>query len=365
MVLNRQTVRLMDIGIPLERKPREGRIALTPEACMRLVAAGHSVRVERDAGRQSGYPDTDYVHAGCIISNNNNELYEQSKVIVKVKEPIEPDLERLQSQHTLFCYLHLAPLPQLTEALLARRLTALAFETLRVDGQLPLLAPMSAVAGRLAVQMGMHYLEQAQGGAGVLLGGVAGTPPGQVMVLGAGVAGSHAAIRAAALGAGVLVFDRSAEALARLQTECPAIRAALADPALIMAALPATDLVIGAVLLPGATAPRVLTRAMLRLLPPERVLVDISIDQGGCIEGIRATDWNTPAYVEDGHTFVAVTNMPGAVPRTSAQALSRAILPWVLELAAGRLDSSPVLQSALAVRNGEIMAPELKLSRAS
>lgn len=349
----------MDIGIPLERKPREGRIALTPEACASLVQAGHTVRVEHDAGRKSGYPDRDYRGVGCLISSNNNELYEQSNVVVKVKEPVAPDLERLGSQHTLFCYLHLAPAPELTAALVARGLTALAFETLTVDGHLPLLAPMSAVAGRLAVQLGMHYLEQEQGGAGVLLGGIAGTPPGRVLVLGAGVAGSHAALRAAALGAEVHVFDRSPQALARLQQECPAIQVALAEPGLITAALGQTDLVVGAVLLPGAAAPRVLTRAMLEQLPPERVLVDISIDQGGCIEGIRPTDWNAPAYTENGHTFVAVTNMPGAVPRTSTQALSRAVLPWVLELAAGRLELSPALRSALAVRAGVVVAPEL------
>jgi len=354
----------MDIGIPLERKPREGRVVLTPEACAELVAAGHTVRVEHDAGRQSGYADRDYLKSGCIISLNNNELYEQSKIIVKVKEPIAPDLERLQGHHVLFCFLHLAPAPRLQAALLEKRLTALAFETLSQNGRLPLLAPMSAIAGRLGVQLGMHYLEQEQGGAGVLLGGVAGTPPGRVLVLGAGVAGSHAAIMATALGAEVWVYDHSPQALARLQGECPAIRL-LASAELLEEALTGTDLVIGAVLMPGAAAPRLLTRAMLRLLPEERVLVDISIDQGGCIEGIWATDWNKPAYAEDGHVFVAVSNLPGAVPRTSTQALSREVLPWVQELAAGHLDSNPVLQSALALRDGKIVAPELKERQAS
>lgn len=355
----------MDIGIPRERKLLEGRVALTPEACAALVAAGHRVYVEHQAGLLSGYPDQDFIDSGCSISINNKYLYSVSKVIVKVKEPVDEDLAHLQSHHLLFCYLHLAPAPGLLAALLAKGLTALAFETLRVDGRLPLLAPMSAVAGRLAVQLGMRFLEQPQGGAGVLLSGVGGTTPGRVVVLGAGVAGGHAATLAAALGASVLVFDRAPAALEALQRQVPSIQVAVAESAEIEAALAEADLVVGAVLLPGAAAPRVVTRAMLKRLRPGRVVVDISIDQGGCIEGIRPTDWQTPAYVEDGHVFVAVTNMPGAVPRTSTQALSQAILPWVLALAAGQLDTNAALQSALAVRSGKIMAPELKALQAS
>jgi alanine dehydrogenase len=355
----------MDIGIPRERKPREGRVALTPDACTELVQLGHQVWVERDAGRKSGYQDQDYVRSGCSIALNNNDLYDKSKVIVKVKEPIDHDLERLTSHHVLFCYLHLAAAPALLTTLLERGLTAYAFETLAVDGRLPLLAPMSAVAGRLAVQLGCHYLEQTHGGAGILLGGVAGTQPGNVLVLGAGVAGGNAAALALAMGAQVQVCDRSDEALAALRRKLPGITTFKATPNAIEDALSHADLVVGAVLLPGAAAPRVISKAMLQKLKPERVVVDVAIDQGGCIEGIRATDWNAPAYVEAGHTFVAVTNLPGAVPRTATQALSRAILPWVEALAGDRPEANPALHTALAVRAGQIIAPALKTLRAS
>lgn len=355
----------MEIGIPRERKAREGRVALTPEACAALVAAGHRVVVEQEAGTLSGYNDDDYIDSGCEIAPDNRDLYASCQLVVKVKEPVAVDLEHLRPDHLLFCYLHLAAEPALLQHLLHIGLAAYAFETLAADGRLPLLAPMSAVAGKLAVQLGMRFLEQGQGGAGVLLGGVGGTAPGRVVVIGAGVAGGHAAQVAVAVGAEVWVFDRSEVALQRLARELPGIMPALADPAAITEALKRADLLIGAVLLPGAAAPRVVSRDMLRHLPPGRVVVDISIDQGGCIEGIRPTDWEHPSYTEGGRTFVAVTNMPGAVPRTSTQALSQAILPYVLELASGAMGPASALPTALAVQAGQLIHPALKTLQVS
>lgn len=349
----------MDIGIPRERKIQEGRVALTPVACRSLLADGQRVRVEQGAGLASGYSDADYQQAGCEIVSDNSALYERSQLIVKVKEPIAEDLAQLRPHHTLFCYLHLAAEPALLSHLLDIGLKAYAFETLMVDGRLPLLAPMSMVAGRLAIQLGMHYLERAQGGAGVLLGGVTGTPAGRVVVLGAGVAGGHAALRAAALGAEVVVFDRTPAALTRLQAEDARLQTHLVDPDHIVSALESADLLVGAVLLPGATAPRVVSSDMLAYLPAGRVVVDIAIDQGGCIEGMRATSWAQPAYQDAaGHILIGVTNLPGAVPRTSSQALSQAILPYVQALASGQgLQDS--LASALALEAGQRRHPAL------
>lgn len=352
-------VSFLAIGIPRERKALEGRVVLTPAAVTDLVGAGHSVHVEHGAGLHSGYADADYLAAGARIQPDGPALYAAARLVVKVKEPVAEELPWLRPDHVLFCFLHLAAYPALTRELLRCRLTAYAFETLMLDGRLPLLAPMSRIAGRLAVQLGMHYLEQPQGGAGILLGGIEGSSRGRVLILGAGNAGRAAAELAVALGAEVEVLDRVPAALVALKREWPVIETGQVHDEVLLAALARADLVVGAVLLPGAEAPRVVTRAMLQRLRPGRVLVDIAIDQGGCIEGIRATDWKSPAYQENGHIFIGVTNLPGAVPRTATEALSAVVLPRVKELAGGRTDSAG-WDSALALSAGEIRHPALR-----
>ncbi len=349
----------MKIGIPRERKPLEGRIALTPPAVRELVTDGHEVRIEQGAGIKAGFSDDDFAGMGAVLVESPAEIY-ACDLVVKVKEPQPEEFALLRPGLMLFCYLHLAACPDVLQQLLKQQVTAFAFETLTVGGRLPLLAPMSAIAGRIAVQIGMHCLQQPEGGAGLLLGGVMNTPPGKVVVLGAGVAGSHAAIMALALGAEVWVLDTSEAALENLHSQHRAINALRYDERALSMLLPETDLLIGAVLLPGAEAPRLVSRRMLAMMPRGRIVVDIAIDQGGCIEGIRATDWRDPVYWEEGLGFAAVTNMPGAVPRTSAQALSRAILPHVRFLAARDWRIDRIFHSALATENGQIRHPALK-----
>lgn len=341
------------IGIPRERKALEGRVVLAPSAVADLVGAGFAVHIEHEAGLLSGYPDADYTAVGARIEPHGEALYAVAQVIVKVKEPVAEELAWLRPDHRLFCFLHLAAYPELTQKLLDIGLTAYAFETLLVEGRLPLLAPMSQIAGRLAIQLGMRYLEQPQGGAGVLLGGIPGTSCSRVLVLGAGNAGRAAAQLAVAIGADVQVLDRVPAALESLRQQCPQIQTDLVSAATLRHALQHADLLVGAVLLPGAEAPRVVTRTLLENLRPGRVVVDIAIDQGGCIEGIRATDWKAPAYFERDRIFIAVTNMPGAVPRTATEALSAVVLPWVQELASGQALSA-CWNSALALSGGQI-----------
>lgn len=344
------------IGIPRERKALEGRVVLTPAAVQALVRAGHAVHVETAAGVLSGYSDDDYRAAGAQIAGSGAELYARATLIVKVKEPLPEEWPWLRPDHQLFCFLHLAADPVLTRSLLDTELTAYAFETLEIDGRLPLLAPMSQIAGRLAVQLGMHYLEQPQGGAGILLGGITGSSPGRVLVLGAGNAGRAAAQLAHALGAEVEVLERLP---ALLDALAPIAETGLVSLARLRLALARADLVVGAVLLPGAEAPRVISRELLACLCPGRVVVDIAIDQGGCVEGIRPTSWREPAYRENGLTFIGVTNLPGAVPRTATEALSAVVLPRVLELAAGDTQA-PWWASALALSAGRIRHAALR-----
>jgi alanine dehydrogenase len=357
--LSRNPAPSLVIGIPRERKALEGRVVLTPAAVAELVRAGHTVHVEHDAGLQSGYDDAGYAAAGACMQPHGAALYAAAQLIVKVKEPVAEELAWLRADHVLFCFLHLAACPALTHELLRRRLTAYAFETLMQDGRLPLLAPMSRIAGRLAVQLGMHYLEQPQGGAGILLGGIAGSGRGRVLVLGAGNAGRAAVEMALALGAEVEVLDRMPAALEALRREWPSVQTGEVSEAALQAAIARADLLVGAVLLPGAEAPRVVTRALLESLRPGRVVVDIAIDQGGCIEGLRATDWKAPAYLENGHTYIGVTNLPGAVPRTATEALSAVVLPRVMELAAGQTGTT-IWESALALSAGERRHPALR-----
>ncbi|MHC9086244.1 alanine dehydrogenase [Luteimonas sp. RIT-PG2_3] len=356
----------MRIGIPKETKPLEGRVALVPAAAGDLVRRGHEVWLQHDAGAKSGFADDDYTRLGVRIASDATELYARGELIVKVKEPIEGDLALLREDHLLFCYLHLAPLPQLTRRLVDIGLTAIAFETVELDsGELPLLAPMSIIAGKIAVQVGTHYLHQPLGGKGVLLGGLASTARGKVVVFGAGAAGGNAAALAAASGAGVVVFETRGdrrEAMVRLGHNVTALHPYDDDVARECAD---ADLVIGAVLVTGAVAPHVLSRKVIRGMEDGSVLVDIAIDQGGCFETSRATSWQEPTYVEEGVTHFCVTNMPGAVPRTSSQAICAAILPWVDLIAVGRWREHPAMRRGLNVEAGRVVHPALLASGAN
>jgi alanine dehydrogenase len=356
------------IGIPSETKPLEGRIALTPGAVAELIQQGLCVWVQSGAGRLSGYEDVAYQQAGAKLAADAAELYQRAQLIVKVKEPIAGDLQHLRAHHILFCYLHLAAEPTLNQQLQQIGLTALAFETLSEGGQLPLLAPMSAIAGRLAVQMGCQLLMRQAGGKGLLLGGVPGAELGQVVVIGAGMAGWHAAQTAYQLGAQVTVFDKSAAALRRAAGLGQQLKTLFAEPQAISSALSQADLVIGAVLTPGAKADWVVTRQMLKSMTPRSVLVDISIDQGGCFETSRPTNLLEPTYIEEDMIHLCVTNLPGSVPRTSTQVLSGHLLPYVLQLVRSdyrqhpvRSDyrQHPVLRSAINIDHGKVVHPAL------
>lgn len=347
----------MRIGIPKEIKPLEGRVALVPEAAGELVRAGHEVAVQAGAGEQSGYPDSAYLAQGVTILPDAAAVYENGKLIVKVKEPIAAEYEMLRPEHVLFSYLHLAAVPELARVLMQKGLTAVAFETVEVRGQLPLLAPMSDIAGRLAVQIGAHLLHAPQGGRGLLLGGLPGTERGRVLVLGAGEAGGAAVAAAAALGAEVTVFARSRDSLARMRALGANVTALYSSHGAIAEAVHGADLLIGAVLIPGARTPHLVSRAMVRSMRPGTVIVDISVDQGGCVETIRATDYRQPTYVDEGVIHFGVTNMPGAVPRTSSQALSGAIAPYVARLAEPGWERDGALLAGVNVRAGQIAHP--------
>lgn len=350
----------MHIGVPREIKPLEGRVGLIPAACSGLVSAGHAVCIESGAGVQSGYSDEAYRAAGAQIAASAAELYEQGELIVKVKEPLEGDLRYLRSDHILFSYLHLAANPALTRNLCSIGLTALAFETVQLaSGELPLLAPMSDIAGRLSVQLGAHLLHQPQGGKGLLLGGLAGAERGRVTVIGGGTAGGNAVRMAAALGAGVTVFDRKRSKLEAMRELGDNVTALYPYPESIEQAVLEADLVIGAVLIPGARAPHVVSAGQIKRMQVGSVVVDISVDQGGCIETTRPTDYRSPTYQVDGVVHLAVTNLPGAVPRSASQALSAALIPRLLILADGGLAGNSELQHGLNVQAGEVCHPAL------
>ena len=350
----------MRIGIPREIKTLEGRVGLTPLACSEVVGAGHAVYVESGAGLLSGYSDEDFAAVGVTVVPDAAALYERAELVVKVKEPLEGDLAHLRADHRLFCYLHLAAEPALGERLREIGLTAIAFETVEEHGGLPLLAPMSEIAGRIAVQVGTHYLHQPLGGRGVLLGGVAGTGRGNVVVVGAGHVGATAAGLAAAMGANVTVFDKRVDRLDAVRRVAPNITGLQAYGDLIADRLHHADLVVGAVLVPGRHAQRVITRDMVRGMEPGTVIADVSVDQGGCVETTRATTYADPVYVEEGVQHFCVTNMPGAVPRTSSQALSAVLVPYVLRLASPDWAQDPALTSGVNVQQGEYVHPGVR-----
>lgn len=352
----------MRIGVPREIKTLEGRVALVPAAAGDLVKRGHEVWLEHDAGVRSGFDDQAYRALGVQIAADAAELYARGQLIVKVKEPVQGDLQHLRADHLLFCYLHLAAEPALTRALRDIGLTAIAFETVELaDGELPLLAPMSVIAGKIGVQVGTHLLHQPMGGKGKLLGGLASTERGKVVVFGAGKAGGAAAGLAAAAGANVTVFEMRQDRMddmMRLGANVTALYPYHDDVAREVAN---ADLVIGAVLVTGARAPHVMSKAMLADMQPGSVLVDIAIDQGGCFETSRPTTWQDPTYVEDGITHFCVTNMPGAVPQTSSQAICAAILPWVAKLASGEgWRQHPALLRGVNIEAGKLLHPALQ-----
>ena len=323
----------MRVGVPKEIKDHEDRVGLVPSSVAELVHHGHEVLVERGAGMGAGLGDDQYTAAGARIVDGAEEVF-QSEMIVKVKEPLAVERKRLRRGQVLFTYLHLAPDRAQTEDLLKSGVTAIAYETVTSPtGTLPLLTPMSEVAGRLAPQVGAHYLERAAGGRGVLLGGVPGVPPAEVVVLGGGVSGTHAATIALGMGATVFVVDRSAEVLRRLAAQFPGLRTIFSTRDALGAILRRADLLVGAVLVPGAAAPKLVTREMVASMKPNSVIVDIAIDQGGCCETSKPTSHSNPTYVEEGVIHYCVTNMPGAVARTSTFALNNATLPFALALA--------------------------------
>jgi alanine dehydrogenase len=325
----------MRVGVPKEIKNHEYRVGLTPGSVAELVSAGHEVIVETKAGTGIDFDDQAYVDAGARIAPDAASTFRDSDMIVKVKEPQAQEIALLEPRHLLFTYLHLAPDRPQTEGLMKSGATCIAYETVTAsDGSLPLLKPMSEVAGRMSIQVGAHYLEKEQGGRGVLLGGVPGVAPARVAILGGGVAGVNAAQMAVGMRADVTIYDISNARLAELDMFFGSqIKTAYASRATIAKAVRKAELVIGAVLVPGAAAPKLVTRDMLKTMKRGSVLVDIAIDQGGCFETSRATTHDNPVYEVDGVIHYCVANMPGAVARTSAFALNNATLPFVLKLA--------------------------------
>lgn len=351
----------MRIGVPKETKTLEGRVALVPAAAGDLVKRGHEVWIEKDAGVKSGFKDEQYTQLGVNIAPDAASLYEKGQLIVKVKEPIAGDLKHLRKDHLLFCYLHLAAEPELTKQLLDIGLTGVAFETVELpNGDLPLLAPMSVIAGKIAVQVGTHLLHQPEGGKGKLLGGLPSTERGKVVVFGAGQAGSASAALAAAGGSNVVVFEMRQDRMEQMMRLGNNVTTLFPYADVVAREVASADLVVGAVLVTGARAPHVLTRDMLKGMQDGSVVVDISIDQGGCFETSRPTTWKEPTYIEEGVTHFCVTNMPGAVPQTSSQAICAAILPWVNKLASGNWRENQALVRGINVEDGKIVHPALQ-----
>ncbi len=324
----------MIIGVPKEVKDQEARVGLLPSGAKALVEAGHQVLVETKAGAGSSLPDSEYHEAGATIAATSTEVWSKADFVIKVKEPQQAEYGFLRPGLTLFTYLHLAPLPELTDRLLAAKVNSVAYETIREkDNSLPLLTPMSEVAGRMAVQVGAQYLEAPMGGRGILLGGVPGVAPANVVILGGGVVGHNAAKMAVGLGAHVTVIDRSLERLRDLDDIYSSQIVTLASNTYtIRESLRLADLVVGAVLIPGAAAPKLVRREMIGIMKKGSVMVDVAIDQGGCFETSHATTHTDPIYFVDGVLHYCVSNMPAAVPHTSTFALNNATFPYLMEL---------------------------------
>src|SRR6266576_3838566 len=348
----------MIIGVPKEIKEQEQRVALLPSAANQLARRGHSVVVEKNAGIGSGYADEDYVKAGAEIVPEAKEVFARADMIVKVKEPREAEFPLLRNGQILFTYLHLAASKPLTEALLKSGVTGVAYETIQVGNKLPLLEPMSEIAGRMSAVMGAYFLAKHNGGSGVLLGGVPGVLPGRVVVLGGGTSGINAARMATGLGADVTILDVDLDRLRFLDLTMSNTRTFFSNEANLHDLMPGCDLLIGAVLVPGEKAPKLITREMLKKMKPGSVLVDISIDQGGCAETSRPTTHLDPVYVEEGVTHYCVANMPAAYARTATQALTNVTYRYVELLADFGLDGAckkqPALIGGINTRDGRL-----------
>ena len=325
----------MKIGTISEIKDNEYRVGLVPGGVKALTAAGHDVRVQDGAGLGSGVRNEEYVSAGAGILDTADEVFEWADMIVKVKEPLAVEVEKLREGQILFTYLHLAPLEDLTKGLLDRGVTGVAYETITgPKGSLPLLMPMSEVAGRMSIQEGAHYLEKAEGGLGMLVGGVPGVPRGKVVIVGGGVVGLNACKMAVGLGASVTVIERSLPRMQYLDDIFEGrITTLMSNPLIIAECVESADLVIGAVLIPGAAAPRLVSREMISSMKPGAVVVDVAVDQGGCFETTKPTTHSDPTFVVDDVVHYCVANMPGAVPRTSTFALTNVTLPYALQIA--------------------------------
>lgn len=351
----------MNIGIVKETKPLEGRVALLPDGCLLLIKQQHAVFIEQGAGQLSGYSDEQYRQIGVTVCSTAEQLYHCCELIVKVKEPTAVDLEHLTDKHTLFCFLHLAANPKLADQLAGKGLTAVAYESVMENKQLPLLKPMSQIAGRLAVQIGSNLLHLQQGGMGLLLGGIDGSSEqgpvgrGQVLVLGAGSAGTQAALLASKMGAKVFVFDRYVEALNQLKKHDPTIQV-LTEEDVCRALLATTNLLVAALLIPGKRSPRFISREQLKLMPKASVLVDISVDQGGCVETTRPTSYQQPTYIEEGVLHFCVSNMPGAVPRTASQVLSALLPAYIHRLTLKNwYENDNIMHDAVNIKGGDVL----------
>lgn len=354
----------MRIGLPQEIKDQEFRVGLTPAAVQSLCQRGHQVSVQTGAGAGSGFGDCDYEAAGATLVADAATAWSQD-LVVKVKEPQPSEYGFFRPDLILFTYLHLAAERSLTEALMASGIDAIAYETVTTaDGRLPLLTPMSVIAGRLSVQFGARYLERQQGGRGVLLGGMPGVAPGTVVILGGGVVGTEAAKMAVGLGARVQIIDLNVERLAYLETLFGSrVELLYSSSAQIAASVPQADLLIGAVLVPGRKAPTLVSKALVATMRPGSVIIDVAVDQGGCIETLRPTSHSQPTYVDQGVVHFGVPNMPGAVPWTATQALNNATLPYVLKLAHHGMDALAIdngLQGGLNVSAGQLIHPAVR-----
>jgi len=348
------------VGIPKEIKDGEYRVGMLPSAAYQLISRGHQVLVERDAGIGSAYSNDEYSKAGAEIVDDAATLFGRAQLIVKVKEPQPLELELMTSEHTLFTYLHLAADKQLTERLCATGCTAIAYETIEVNQRLPLLEPMSEIAGRMSVMVGAYHLARHRGGRGILLGGVPGVLPGKILIIGGGTAGINAARVATGVGADVTILEVDLERMRFLDITMHTAHTLYSSPASLLEQLPRVDLIIGAVLVPGARAPKLITREMLRVMQNGSVLVDIAVDQGGCAETTRPTTHSDPTYVEEGVIHYCVANMPGAYARTATQALTNVTHPYVERLAdLGALEAcrkDPALACGLSCHGGELNA---------
>ncbi len=351
----------MIIGVPKEIKNHEYRVAMVPAGVQHLVEDGHTVLVESLAGEGSGIFDTEYLDAGAQLRRSADEVFAEADMIVKVKEPLAQEFPLLRESQVLFTYLHLAPAPDLTKALLERKIIGIAYETVQLaNGSLPLLTPMSEVAGKISVQMGAHFLQKENRGSGVLLGGVPGTPPGKVAIVGGGVVGINAAKVAVGMGADVTILDINVDRLRYLADVFGSnVKVVASNAATIEHVVARADLVIGGLLIPGAKAKKVITKAMIARMRKGSVIVDVAIDQGGCVEGAVPTSYQSPTIDVDGVTLCAVANLPGAVARTSTFALTNATFPYAERLAnlgyKAALKADPALAKGLNVLEGKLV----------